>query len=40
MDTTDAERLGRCASELENYVLVLEQLIHKLNSEDRIIVDD
>ena len=40
MDTTGAERLERCISELENYVLALERQINKLNSEERIIVED
>ena len=40
MDTTDAERLERRISELENYVLALERQINKLNSEERIIVED
>ena len=40
MDTTDAERLERHISELENYVLALERQINKLNSEERIIVED
>jgi len=40
MDTTDAERLERRISELENYVLALERQINKLNSEECIIVED
>ena len=40
MDTTDTERLERRLSELENYVLVLEWQISKLNSEERILVED
>ena len=40
MDTLDAERLERRISELENYVLSFERQVHKLNSEERIIVED
>ena len=40
MDTLDAERLERKISELENYVLSLEQQVHKLNSKEQIIVED
>ena len=40
MDRTDAERLERLISELENYVLASERQINKLNSEERIIVED
>ena len=36
----DIEHLERRLRELENYVLALERQIHKLNSEDRIIVQD
>ena len=40
MDMTDAERLERRLSKLENYVLALERQINKLNSEEPIIVAD
>ena len=40
MDTMDAERLERRLNELENYMLDLERQINKLNSEERIIVED
>ena len=40
MDTIDAEQLERRISELENYVLAWERQINKLNSEERIFVED
>ena len=39
MDPLDAETLERRLSKLENYVLVLERQINKLNSEERVIVE-
>ena len=40
MDETDAERLERSISELENYMLALERLAKKMDSDDRLIVGD